>query len=67
MWWPLIAPLSGMAADAGDHWFVYVFIWSVLTYPLSVGIAFVFKRKFPAGTLLPLVNVVLCLVSGSYP
>jgi hypothetical protein len=62
---PFIA-FSGMAADAGDHWFVYVFIWSAITYPLTVLAAFVFRRKYPRLVFLPCINITLYFFAGSF-
>jgi len=45
---------------------MYVFIWSALTYPLSVITAFLFRRKRPMLALLPFVNIALWLLSGSF-
>lgn len=57
-------PLSAMAAEAGDHWYVNVFVWSAFTYPLSVLTAFVFRRKSPALVVLPCVNIGLWFFAG---
>jgi hypothetical protein len=62
----LFATMSGMAADAGDHWWVDVFIWSAFTYPLSIIAAFLFRRKRPMLVLLPCVNIALWLFAGSF-
>jgi len=62
--WLFFGPASGMAFDGGYYWSAYVFAWSAMTYPLSVGMAFIFKRKCPALTFLPLVNIVLWLGVG---
>ena len=59
--------LSGMAAAAGDHWYVTLFIWAALTYPISVIVAFVFRRSYPRLVFLPFLNLALWLFAGSYP
>ncbi len=58
--WLLFAPLSGMAFDAGPTAEAYTFFWSVWTYPITVGIAAVFRRWVPWLVLLPLLNVAGC-------
>jgi hypothetical protein len=62
----LFAALSGMAADAGDHWWVDVFIWSAFTYPLSIIAGFLFRRKRPVLVLLPCVNIALWLFADAF-
>jgi hypothetical protein len=65
--WFLFAMLCGMAFDAGPTWFVYMFVWSTWTYPLALGLAFAFRRKAPLLSLLPALNLIAFLVSGSQP
>jgi hypothetical protein len=67
-WFPIMM-LSGMAFDAGYKWFAYVFVWSMWTYPITLTVAFILKRTKSALfiVLLPILNVVGCAVSGSYP
>ena len=60
------AAFSGMAADAGDHLWVDVFIWSALTYPLSIVVAFLFRRKRPMLVLLPCANIAVWVFAGSF-
>ncbi len=62
--WLLIAPLSAMAFDAGSTAEAYTFVWSVWTYPITVGIVAVFRRWVPWLVLLPLLNVAACGASG---
>jgi hypothetical protein len=58
--WLLVGPLSGMAFDAGYTAEAYAFVWSVWTYPITVGVAAVFRRWVPWIVLLPLLNVAGC-------
>ena len=58
--------VSGMAFDAGDHWDVDVFVGAAYTYPISIVLAFLFRRKRPMLVFLPWVNIALWLVSGSF-
>jgi hypothetical protein len=53
-----------MAFDAGPKTSVYVFVWSVWTYPLVALIASMLARRIPAAIFLPFVNVFLFVVSG---
>ena len=58
--WLLVAPLSAMAFDAGCTPEAYAFVWSVWTYPITVGIAAVCRRWVPWIVLLPLLNLAGC-------
>ena len=62
--WLVFAPLSGMAFDAGPTFAVYVFVISIWTYPVSVGIVWKFREKAPLIALLPCVNIAACFISG---
>ncbi len=55
--WLPFAPLSAMATEGGITLRVYIFIWSIWLYPVSVCIAFAFRQKKPPLVLLPLVNI----------
>jgi hypothetical protein len=57
--WLIVAPLSGMAFDAGNNVVIYVFVWCVWTYPLVLGISVVLKRKRPTAAYLPALNLLL--------
>ena len=61
--WLPIAAVAGLAFDGGPKWSAYVFVWSVWTYPITVGIAFIFRRKKPILSYLPFVNVLGVLIS----
>jgi hypothetical protein len=65
--WLLFASLSVMAFDAGYTAETRAFVFSVWTYPITVGIAAVVRRWVPWLVLLPLVNVAGCGVSGLLP
>jgi hypothetical protein len=62
--WLLLAPLSLMAFDAGPTFKAYVFVWSIWTFPVSVGIVAIVRKKAPVIALLPCLNVMACFVSG---
>ena len=62
--WVVIAPLSGMAFDAGPCWTAYLFVWSVLTYPICLIVAWKLWRVAPFMMWLPLVNLIGFFVGG---
>jgi hypothetical protein len=55
--WIVIASLSGMMFDAPPTLGVYVGFWTLLTYPVPVGIAALLRKGTPATVLLPLLNL----------
>ena len=54
--WFLFAGLAGMAFDGGATLGAYVFVISVWTYPLSVLIVGLFRRRVPSLISLPILN-----------
>lgn len=62
--WGVFAALSGMAFDGGYTFSAYLFVWSVETYPLSLVIAFIFRRKCPALVFLPFIHLIGVLLSS---
>ena len=62
--WLVLAPLAAMAFDFGAKFAVYVFIGSIWTYPVSVGVAWKLQQFNPLIALLPCINIVVSLVSG---
>jgi hypothetical protein len=62
----LVAGLSGMVIihSEGD-WFTYAFIGSNYTYPISVLVAFLSRRKRPELVFLPCVNIALFFIFGA--
>jgi hypothetical protein len=65
--WLILAPLSGMAFDAGDRPEAYAVVWSVWTYPVTLIIVMVLRRSVPWIFLLPIVNFAGCLAGGLFP
>ena len=61
--WAALAMASGMAFEDGHTIGAYVFVGSVLTYPLSVLIAASFRRKRQWLIFLPCVNIVAALLA----
>ena len=55
-WFP-VAMLAGLAFDGGRTWHAYVFVWSVWVYPVTLLIAFIFRRRVPSLSLLPILSV----------
>jgi hypothetical protein len=61
-----VIPGSWLAAGSEDCWHVWLFVWSALTYPMSVGFAWFFRRRCPPLVLVPCVNLVLWGFAGSF-
>lgn len=61
--WGPLAMTSGMAFDGGYTLAANVFVWSVLTYPVAVLIAAIFRRKVQWLVLLPCINIVAALLT----
>ena len=62
--WIVIAPLLGMVFDAPPTFSTYVGVWSIWSYPLSVGIVWIFRKKHPLITLFPCINLVVFLIGS---
>jgi hypothetical protein len=60
----LFAAISAMASEAGYSWSVYVFIGAAWTYPVSIVVAFILRRKLPPLVFLPGLNIIVWLWSG---
>ena len=63
--WFMIAPLAAMAFDPGPSLGAYAFVFSTWTYPISVGLAGIFRRKAPLIVLLPCLNVAGYFLAGN--
>lgn len=63
--WVVMAPLLGMAFDAPPTPSIYLGVWSIWLYPLSVGIVWMFRKKYALIILFPCVNIVAFLVACS--
>jgi hypothetical protein len=58
--WIVIAPLSGMAFDAGHTVEAYVLVGCIWAYPIVLGVSFLLKRRWPfVAAFLPLANLAL--------
>jgi hypothetical protein len=62
--WALFALLAGMAFDAGPTWQAYTFVWSVWTYPVTLAIAALLRRRVPWLICAPLLNLAGFLIAG---
>jgi hypothetical protein len=54
--WCVIAPFAGMAFDGGADaaaWIVVVDVW---TYPLTLAMAFFYRRRHPRLAYLPIIH-----------
>ena len=54
--WIPFFPLSAMAFDAGYTLEAYVFFWSVASYPVTVIIAVLTRKKVPRLVFLPFLS-----------
>jgi hypothetical protein len=63
--WLPFALLSGLAFDGGPTPQAYFFVWSVLSYPVAVGIAVLSRKRFPVLLLLPFLNLIGFILSGA--
>jgi hypothetical protein len=57
-------PLSAMAFDGGYTLDAYVLFWSAASYPVTVIIAGVMRKRIPALVFLPLLNFMVPLAVG---
>jgi hypothetical protein len=64
--WLFILLLSGMAFDNGKTLEAYVFVGSVVSYPVMVGIAGFMRRRRPFLLLLPLLSIAAAFLSGIF-
>ncbi len=62
--WMLVGPLSAMAFDGGATPEAYVYFWSTITYPASVALAGLLRRKYPYAVILPTLNFAACFTSS---
>src|SRR5262249_1157219 len=62
--WFMIAPLAVMAFDPGPTLKAYIFVFSTWTYPISLIIIWLCRRKFPLVVLLPIINLALAFIGG---
>jgi hypothetical protein len=62
--WIVLAPMAGMAFDAGPKFWVYVLVGSIWTYPISVGLVWMLRDDRPLISVLPLMNIALAFFSG---
>jgi hypothetical protein len=56
--WIIIAPVMAMMFDAPPTLSTYIGAWSIWSYPLSVGVVWLFGRKNPVASLFPCLNFV---------
>jgi hypothetical protein len=61
----VFAALSGMASEGGYNWRVYIFMGAAFTYPVSIILAFIFRRRVPLLVFLPCLNIIVWFVTGS--
>jgi hypothetical protein len=68
LWFVLLIPWLPVTAVSAsvlsNTWDANLFFWSPLTYPITLSVAFIFKRKVPRLSLLPLLNVAGFFLGG---
>jgi len=64
--WLLFGPMSAIAFDGGYTISAYVFVGSTWTYPISVLIMALFRRRVGWIVLLPFVNVTGCFTADLF-
>ncbi len=52
----MVAPLMAMAFDSPPTLSIYIGVWAIWSYPLSVGVVWAFRKKNPVAALFPLMN-----------
>jgi hypothetical protein len=65
--WMALAPLLAMAFDAPPTLSVYLGVWSVWSYPLSVGVVWMFRKKHHLIILFPCVNLLVFVIASNIP
>lgn len=55
--WFVAAQYVGLIFDGGVTWSAYLAVWSVWTYPLTVIVGAVLRKKAAAFILLPCLNL----------
>jgi hypothetical protein len=64
--WLYLAPSSFMVFEGGDTLHASFFVLSICTYPVSVVIGLLLRKRKPWLLLLPCINLVGLFVSGWY-
>jgi len=67
--WLPVAFVSGMVFDAGRNLGLYIMVWSILLYPVSVAVAAKFRDGIPRLVCFPFCNGALFFLGaalGSY-
>ena len=65
--WIVVAPLLAMMFDAPPTFSIYLAVWSVWSYPLSVGVVWIFRKKYPLITVFPCVNLLAFVIASYVP
>jgi hypothetical protein len=65
--WPIALMGAGMSGEGGgSHVAVSTLIWSVLSYPALVLVAFIFRRRMPSLVFLPALSFAVGLTAGLF-
>lgn len=65
--WMVVSPFLAMGFDAPPTFSVYLGVWSVWSYPVSVGIVWMFRKKCPLTILFPCLNLLAIVVASNIP
>lgn len=61
--WIVVTPFLALLFDGPRTLSVYIGAWSIWSYPLSVGVVWMCKRKNPVASLFPCMNFVVFTVA----
>jgi hypothetical protein len=61
--WIVIAPFVALLFDAPPTLAIYIGAWSIWSYPLSVGVVWIFRRKNQVASLFPCMNFVVFTIA----
>ncbi|MHB8216870.1 MAG: hypothetical protein ACYDDS_12410 [Candidatus Sulfotelmatobacter sp.] len=57
--WIAVAPFVALMFDGPHTLSIYIGAWSIWSFPLSVAVVWIFRKKNPASALFPLMNFVV--------
>ncbi len=61
--WIVIAPFVALGFDGPRTLSIYLAAWSIWSYPASVGVVWIFRKKNPVASLFPCLNFVVFTVA----
>jgi hypothetical protein len=63
-WFPFATMGSGLAFDGGPTTAAYLYVWTMWTYPLLLGIAYFSRRRQPNLVWLPSITVIIFMLEA---